>query len=253
MILKVLRGGKVRYIRAVLFSLLMFAASPAVFSAPKLTPLDSSAGQQLLFHAFSPGRFLQLTRYYVTQKTQAYCGVASAVMVLNALGVTPPIAPNYYPYAMFNQNTIFTPGVLKQGVWPALVNHQGLTLGQLAAMLRDFGGVHVDVVMMDPKKLDLAQTRLAAALKQAGNEVIVNFSRQALGQEGGGHFSVLGAYDPSKQQALILDVARYKYAPFWVGVYDLVAAMNTTDGVSKRQRGFLVVSPLRVSQHKASS
>ena len=38
--------------------------------------------------------YFPLASNFLTQKTQAYCGVASIVMVLNALGVPRPLSPN---------------------------------------------------------------------------------------------------------------------------------------------------------------
>ena len=38
-----------------------------------------------------------------------------------------------------------------------------------------------------------------------------------------------------------MDVARYKYPPFWVGTDLLWRAMATTDTSSDRHRGYIVV------------
>ena len=46
---------------------------------------------------------------FLTQKTQAYCGVASIVMVLNGLGVPAPAVPEYVPYRTFTQDNVLTP------------------------------------------------------------------------------------------------------------------------------------------------
>ena len=73
--------------------------------------------------------------------------------------------------------------------------------------------------------------------------MIVNFLRSALGEERGGHFSPLGAYDEKEDRFLVLDVARYKYPPAWVRATDLFAAMNTPDSDNDNQtRGYVVIS-----------
>lgn len=45
----------------------------------------------------------------------------------------------------------------------------------------------------------------------------------------GGHFSPLGAYHAPTDSFLIVDVAKYKYPPVWVGADTLFTAMATVD------------------------
>jgi hypothetical protein len=47
--------------------------------------------------------------------------------------------------------------------------------------------------------------------------------------EGGGHFSPLAAYHEESDSFLVMDVARYKYPPFWVHADLLCQAMATPD------------------------
>ncbi|RLV61171.1 hypothetical protein D5018_02635 [Parashewanella curva] len=58
----------------------------------------------------SPQKFSQdywsLSRYYVTETGLAYCGPASVVMVLNAMGFKPTTAPEHFPYKIYNQHNI---------------------------------------------------------------------------------------------------------------------------------------------------
>jgi hypothetical protein len=81
----------------------------------------------------------------------------------------------------------------------------------------------------------------ATALESKDHYLIVNYSREILGQVGGGHFSPLGAYDRNTDRFLIMDVARYKYPPAWVKATDLWDAMNTDDLDAKAKRGYVVV------------
>eukprot|EP00933_Yihiella_yeosuensis_P027635 TRINITY_DN21547_c0_g1_i1.p1 TRINITY_DN21547_c0_g1~~TRINITY_DN21547_c0_g1_i1.p1 ORF type:complete len:151 (-),score=18.12 TRINITY_DN21547_c0_g1_i1:75-527(-) len=72
--------------------------------------------------------------------------------------------------------------------------------------------------------------------------VAVNFNRKSLDQQGFGHHSPIGAYDATSDRVLVLDVARYKYPPWWVDLQDLFAAMNATDDSPfSTARGFLTV------------
>ena len=46
--------------------------------------------------------------------------------------------------------------------------------------------------------------------------LVVQYSRRVLGQTGAGHFSPLGGYCQERDMVLVLDVARFKYPPYWV-------------------------------------
>src|SRR5688500_3021938 len=71
--------------------------------APELISLTSDAGEQLLVGSDARKPYLPLSAHFVTQKNQAYCGVASMVMVLNALNMPAPEAKEYAPFRQFTQ------------------------------------------------------------------------------------------------------------------------------------------------------
>ncbi|HJZ34249.1 MAG TPA: phytochelatin synthase family protein, partial [Hyphomicrobiaceae bacterium] len=54
-------------------------------------------------------------------------------------------------------------------------------------------------------------------------------------------FSPLAAYSGGGDALLVMDVARYKYPPFWVDTELLWQAMATTDTSSGQHRGYIVV------------
>jgi glutathione gamma-glutamylcysteinyltransferase len=72
--------------------------------------------------------------------------------------------------------------------------------------------------------------------------VIVNYTRAALGQTGGGHFSPIGAVHLGAELALVLDVARFKYPPHWVPIERLWRAMTEVDPSTGDPRGWLVLA-----------
>jgi hypothetical protein len=92
----------------------------------------------------------------------------------------------------------------------------------------------------------LRDDELRALLKKAlgddGQFVLANYFRETLGQVGGGHWSVLAAYDAQTDRVLILDVAKYKYAPAWVTISALRQSIATTDSVSSKARGLVIVA-----------
>ena len=71
--------------------------------------------------------------------------------------------------------------------------------------------------------------------------LVVSFSRAGLGQTGEGHFSPVAAYHAHTDSVLILDVARYKYPPYWVSVTQLYHAMQPCDPATNQPRGWLLV------------
>ena len=60
-----------------------------------LTDLNSEQGEQFFSESGALPTYFAVADNFVTQKTQAYCGVASIVMVLNALHVPAPSTPEY--------------------------------------------------------------------------------------------------------------------------------------------------------------
>ena len=67
---------------------------------------------------------------------------------------------------------------------------------------------------------------------------VTSFGRAGLGQTGEGHFSPLAAYHAPTDSVLVLDVARFKYPPYWVSVSDLYEAMRFPDPTTHLPRGW---------------
>lgn len=86
------------------------------------------------------------------------------------------------------------------------------------------------------------RTLLQKALGDDGQFVLVNFLRAAIGQDGGGHWSVLAAYDARSDRVLILDVSKYMFEPEWVRIGTLRKAIDTLDTTSDKARGLVLVS-----------
>jgi hypothetical protein len=208
---------------------------------PGLTGFSSPDGEKFLLESTALEAYFPLSIHFVTQRTQAYCGVASMVMVLNALNAPAPPSPQYEPYRTFTQDNVLderTDAVLPRDLLP----HRGMTLDQLGAMLA-LHPVSVEVHHAGDEGLDAFRAAAIAALGAKDHFVIVNYLRTALGQEKYGHISPLAAYDAKADRFLILDVARYKYPPVWVKASDLFDAMNTTDPSNGgKTRGYVVVA-----------
>ena len=182
--------------------------------------------------------YLRLISNYTTQKNQTYCGVASSVMVLNALHIHPKDLL-FGKYAYFDQDNFFTPAILQQ-VSLKQIETKGLTLDQLGMIWKNYP-LKVSVVHAQPKGYDEFEHDLQNFKHHPDQYLIINFLRTKLGQAGGGHFSPIAAYDPKTNEVLLVDVARYKYLPYWVGTHDLWEAMTTIDSDSKKNRGYILI------------
>lgn len=208
--------------------------------AAEVIPADDPLAEHFFDQAKAKAGFWKLIQNFESQVDQTYCGIASAVTVLNSLDVPAPASPAIYPYRRFDENNIFTDAVLSIKA-PKIVHLGGLTLDELGKVLSSFG-VQVTVHHADsPLDLDGFRTIAAAALADPDARVIVNFERKVLGESGEGHHSPLGAYDATTDRFLLLDVARYRLPPIWVSAADLWAAMNTDDTDTHAKRGFLLI------------
>lgn len=232
-----------RALRAATVAICLLAGNAHAQTLPlpeSLIDLRTGQGEQLLRDSDAFEAFIPLSANFVTQKTQAYCGVASMVMVLNALQLPAPAVSEYDPYHTFTQDNLLneqTDRILPR----ELLAKQGMTLDQLGGILAT-QPVAVEVHHAADASLDSFRASARDYLGKEGQFVIINYLRKAIGQERGGHISPLAAYDAETDRFLILDVSRYKYPPVWVMAAELFAAMNTTDSDNENKtRGYVLV------------
>ncbi len=232
--------------RSAALALALFLLAPAARAETlplpsNLTDLNSDEGEKFFLESGALATYFSIADNFVTQKTQAYCGVASIVMVLNAAGVPAPTSPEYQPYHVFTQDNVLnerTDAVLPREV----LARQGTTLDQLGGLLA-MHPLTIEVHHAADGGLDAFRAAARDYLAAKDHFVVVNYLRKAMGQQTGGHISPLAAYDARADRFLILDVARYKYPPVWVKASDLFDAMNTTDSSNdNKTRGYVLVA-----------
>src|SRR4028118_2376889 len=102
-----------------------------------LINFNSAEGEKLLLESPALKDYFPLSTQFVTQKNQAYCGVASSIMVLNALSIPAPEAPEYPPFRLFTQDNFFNEQAQKV-ITPEVVVRQGITLEQLGKLLESY-------------------------------------------------------------------------------------------------------------------
>jgi hypothetical protein len=76
--------------------------------------------------------------------------------------------------------------------------------------------------------------------------VLLNVGRQALNQQGSGHFFIFGGSHEASDRALLLEVNTWKYPSAWARVPRLHASIQSATP-SGQPRGFLVVHSDRES------
>jgi hypothetical protein len=223
-------------------------AIAATLAAAQTLPLpqtligaSSDQGEKLFLEADAREAYFPLADNFITQQNQAFCGVASMVMVLNAMELPAPAVPAFDPYRTFTQDNVLTPDTEK--VLPVeVIKKQGITVDQLGALFNAYPVTAVVRHAAD-SSVDTFRAEAREGLSKPGHFVVVNYLRKAIGQERGGHISPLAAFDAESDRFLILDVARYKYPPVWVKTADLYAAMNTTDSDNaNKTRGYVLLS-----------
>lgn len=220
---------------------LLFVSSYCqAWDEPLTIPLQAGRGTELLSGCENLDKFWTLMRYFDSQMTHAYCSVASGTIILNALDVPDP--QNNTPAARYGtqEERFFTQAVRKK-VNINSIRKIGLSLDELKLALETFG-LKTKIYRGTEMSVDQFREILKAAFRQPNTYVIVNYSRNELGQGNSGHFSPIGAYNASEDRALILDVNRRRYPSVWVKMTTLHQAISTTPQGYVLPRGFLVIS-----------
>lgn len=216
------------------------AAQQASAPAPELVELPSPQGQQRLKESNHNGDFFRLACYFTPQKNMAYCGVASSIMVLNALPVPKPQGDPYGTYPFYTQENFFSLAATAVKS-PDRVAQEGMSLAELTDLLNTHPGVKAEKQYAANTSLEAFRKLTVDQLNSGTSYVLVNYLRKALGQRSGGHISPLGAYHAPSDSFLILDVSQYKYPPVWAPAQDLWRAMAQKDDEKSLSRGFVLV------------
>jgi hypothetical protein len=248
-----------------------FAKGPAVAKAPAdataLVPFASPESMTRLARAAAKVDFFHLANHFESQQNLGYCGPTSSTIVLNALRaedktVAKPRDPGLFPaeyrknlppgldpvFARYTQSTFFddaTTSVKTRDQFfgkpkaPGQKPSPGLELREFAGILAAHG-LATELRVTDDKLDDATIRReLLANLAAADDYVVINYFRPALGQQGGGHISPLGAYDKTSDSFLVLDVNPNGHPWVWVPAPMLIAAMRTAD--VHENRGYVLV------------
>ena len=239
-------------------------ASPVVTQA--LVLFNSDEGLSRLARANARRDFAALANQFEAQSNIAFCGPTSAAIVLNALFAGSPELPHdhsrlhaedgrYLPASFdlsvprFTQDSVIEKGhktraqVLGE---PITIDGKtqrdpGYQVRQLAELLQA-NGAQARLVIADDKQSDKAiRDELVNNLQHAGDYVIVNYKREAVGQRGGAHLSPLGVYDAESDTFLVMDVNPASAGWVWMPAATLIKGMRTFDTIENR--GYILVQP----------
>jgi hypothetical protein len=233
---------------------ILVLATTSSFAAPakpkygkSTVPLSEDSGY---FRATTKSDFWKLIPYYVPQHNEKACGVASSIMVLNALFAADrntADGSNVDVEEIFKLAPKYKKNVGKTGKGFQL-DELGDTLTTLLASAPG-GPYTVTVERFSGKDSKAEMKRLEKMLianeKNPRDFIIANFLQSVLtgDPEGNvGHLAPIGAYDPHKKRVLILDPDRKYYQPYWVPYEKLFDGINTTDAGTSRSRGLIHVS-----------
>ena len=215
---------------------------------PALVYMNHSQAYLQVTTSMSTSHYFELNLGFDAQINQAYCGAATAATVLNSLldiHNELPVDVVYSPYRYATQTDIFESECVKEnvlilkdeqghdGIWTAPM---GLSLEQVFGLLKcHLENLNLswslDLNHANPNTLTMDEMReiFIQSLSSEHSRILINYYRKGLGQIGGGHFSPIGAYDKGTDSFLIMDVAKYKYAPVWASSDSIYRALTTQD------------------------
>ena len=199
--------------------------------------LSTTEGKKLFRQALAEGGaeiFFRVSEAFRTQDEPAYCGLGTLVTVLNALEVDPGElwkgTWRWYAESMLGC-CVDLEEIRQKGVawdeWCCIARCQGLAVAAVRAEVSD---------------IDAFRAVVATTCAGDAAVVCVSYSRSVLGQQGDGHYSPIGAYLPSADQVLIMDVARFKHPPHWVPLTTLWEAMCRADSTTGHSRGYATLA-----------
>jgi len=238
--------------------------APAASVSLELTPFASDEGLARLARSDAKVNFPALANEFEAEYNGAFCGPASAAMVLNAIRIRSENLPRdrsrlhpedmrYMPAGLdptvprFTQDNVIAKGrKTRAQVFgePVMINGKevhdfGYQTRQLDEMLRANGLTTRLVIVDDGKSEDDIRRDLVATLRHKGDYAIVTYQRKAVGQRGFGHISPLGAYDAQSDSFLVLDVNPSTAGWVWMPTSILVKGMRTFDTVENR--GYVLI------------
>lgn len=186
--------------------------------------------------------FWKIIPYYRGQRTNSSCSLASATIVMNA------IVPSHTLSAsskLFTERRILNISNSRRWERATATNGTGISLKQ---MHKELDQLLINLKLENTYDLQMKRPsksfRKSLKKMEVGDYwIIVNFDQgMVMGEKSVGHFSPIGAYDEASDRVLILDTDAEWYEPYWVSVDLLLKSMDTSDSLTGKRRGYLILS-----------
>ncbi|KAK7500051.1 hypothetical protein BaRGS_00008598 [Batillaria attramentaria] len=207
-------------------------------------PFASNEGKKIFREALATEHmncYFRLASQFRTQDEPAYCGLATLIMVLNALEIDPGRVWKG-PWKWYHEN------MLDCCIPTELVRKHGITFDEFVC-LANCNSLDTEFVRADDST---SEETFRELVKQITTKedcfLIMSYSRPALGQTGDGHFAPVSGYHPERDLVLVLDTARFKYPPHWVALPLLFKSMQAVDRATGLPRGYIKVWPSQDSK-----
>lgn len=231
--------------------------------------------------------YFPLSQQFINQMDPAYCGVSTLLLILNALAIDPNVRWRggwrwYGDESMLlercclEEERVRREGITLeqycglarcQGVELTMKRPKGIAItsnqdgaiddntGTTGVSLEQFRQDVINAVNFPPisdrgsahhSNTDDVEPNVSN--NNRGHFLVSSFARSALHQTGEGHFSPIAAYHPPTDSCLVLDVARFKYAPYFVDLKELYDAMIPADKLTGKSRGWILMKATKTNR-----
>jgi Phytochelatin synthase len=207
-------------------------AAAAFEGKPKLGPDAIPITERADYLRAAPAPdYWRLSAFYVPQFTSSACSVASVAMAVNfARGL-----PGEAETPIVTQNALLEAVGDRSWADKGADGGDGVTFAQFVAVVEEslqrYGIANYEIEVIRPSDASassLAEVRRALAANESSKDdlILMYFNQGVLtGDWDGPHISPIGAYDQGAHQALIMDVDREWYVPYWSPDDKLLDAM----------------------------
>lgn len=241
---------KKTFLRTTYWVLFLYAAACFASELP-FSPSETSGKIVLVRYESPEGRILEsnlgnysqvemIARHWRSQYNFFNCAPTSAVIVLNALGVSHSGCEELMACNFLNAKTdLIKPSHNIEPSFGTPADHPdpGLSLVDLNRILAEVYLIRTKKIEVSDRDvgIDLFRSAMREALSSQNKFVIANFRGKTLGAPTGGHFSPIAGYNEAQDYLLVADVASHRNPWYWAPVSEFYAGMQG--------RGYLVVGP----------
>lgn len=242
-------------------------------------PFSSPEGVQLFHEAFLDGGakpFFKLIEQFHTQLDPGYCGLGSLAMILNTLAIDPNrcvpklcncccfffILKRQWKgiFRWYTEELLDCCVPLEQSMCKLFklnvkkilkVRKQGITVNQFHCLALCNNATCSVKYGSESNVNEFREAVESVTYKyneQDPKYLVVSFDRRAVSQLGIGHYSPIAIYHKKRDMVLVLDVARFKYPPYFIKVEDLFNATLPIDVDSGKSRAYMVLGRNIISE-----